>query len=179
MKKFLTCDINSLTYMSYVPCQRYSKGRAAQSGSHPTPPARATAPSRRTPGPRLVHLQAPSLSLSSACSATQATDSRGRCQGLFYRQALASSSGNAPYVRGLNRLDLERDRQPSVAGGATSWGRPWLTARQVGNERCGWNINLMGCGRRNWLRLMNASCLTRSGSPTGQLPHHPEASRRF
>jgi hypothetical protein len=38
---------------------------------------------------------------------------------------------------------------------------------------------LIGCGRRNWLRPINASCLNRSGSPSGQLPHRPEASRRF
>jgi hypothetical protein len=82
-------------------------------------------------------------------------------------------------VRHLNRLDVERDRQPSVAGGTPSRGRPWLTTRQVGNERCGWNINLIGCGWRNWPRLMNASCLTRSGAPSGQLSNRPEATRRF
>jgi hypothetical protein len=38
---------------------------------------------------------------------------------------------------------------------------------------------LIGCGRRNWPRLMNAWCPTRSGSQTGQRPHRPEASRRF
>ena len=39
MKKFLTCDINRLTHMSYGPGHRCSKGRAAQSGPHPTPQA--------------------------------------------------------------------------------------------------------------------------------------------
>ena len=179
MNKFLTCDINSRTYMSYGPCYRCSEGKTTQPGSHPTWPARAIARGRRTPGPGLVHLEASSLSLSPAGSAAQTTASRGRCQSFLHGQALAPSGGNAPDVRGLNRIDLERDRQPSVAGGTASRGRPWLSARQVGNERFTWSINLIACGRRNGLRLMNASCLTRSGSPSGQLPHRPEASRRF
>ena len=179
MKNLLTRDINRRTHMSYASRQRCSEGRAAQSGSYPPGRARATTRGCRTPGPGLGGLQAPSLSLSSAGSATQASDSRGRCQGLLYRQTLASSGGYAPDVRRLNRLDLERDRQSSVAGIAASWGRPWLTARQVGNGRCGWNFNLTGCGRRNWPRLMNAWCPTGCGSATGQLPHYPEATRRF
>jgi hypothetical protein len=38
---------------------------------------------------------------------------------------------------------------------------------------------LIGWGWRNWRRLMNASCPTRSDAPTGQLPRRPEATRRF
>ena len=37
MKNLLTCDINRRIYMSYGSRQRCSKGRAAQSGSHPPP----------------------------------------------------------------------------------------------------------------------------------------------
>jgi hypothetical protein len=179
MKNLLTCDINRRTHMSHDPRHRCAEGRAAQSGSHPTPRARATARGCRTLGPGLVHLQAPSLSLSPAGSATETTGSRRRCQSLFYGQAFAPSGGNAPDVRRLDRIDFERDRQPSVAGGPASWGRPSLTARQVGHARCGWNINLIGCGRRNWPRLMNAWCRTISGLQARQLPHRPQATRRF
>ena len=35
MKKFLTCDVNRRTYMSYEPSDRCSEGRAAQSSSQP------------------------------------------------------------------------------------------------------------------------------------------------
>ena len=177
MKKRLTCDINRLTHMSYGPCHRCSKGRAAQSGSHPTSQACGTARSGRTPGSGLIHLQAPGLSLSPAGAATQTTGSRGRCQSFFHGQAFASFSGKTPDLRRLDRIDPERDRQPSTAGGTASWGRPWLTVSRVSNERCGWNINLIDCGRRNWRRLMNASCPTRSGSEVG--PNRPEATRRF
>ena len=179
MKKFLTCDINRRIYMSYGPCHGCSEGRAAQLGSHLVARSGFSARGRRTPCPGLLHLQTPSLSLSRAGPATPTPASGGRWQSLFYGQAFAPFGGKTSEVRHLHRFDLERDRQPSAAGGTTSWGRPWLTIRQVGNERCGWNINLIGYGRRNWRRLMPASCPTRSGSATGQLPHRRQAIRRF
>ena len=179
MKKVLTCDINRRTYMSYSPRHGCSEGRAAQLGTHPVARTGPSARGRRTPCPELLHLQTPSLSLPRAGSATQTPASSRRCQSLFYGQAFAPFGGKTPDVRHLHRFDLERDRQPSVAGGTASRGRPWLTTRQVGNGRCGWNINLIGCGRRNWSRLMNAWCPTRFGSPTGQLPNRPQAARRF
>jgi hypothetical protein len=76
-------------------------------------------------------------------------------------------------------MDLERDRQPSGAVGPASWGRPWLSACQVGHARCGWNINLIGCGQRNWPRFMNAWCPIQSSSPAEQLLNCPAAIRRF
>jgi hypothetical protein len=177
MKSLLICDIKERTLMSYGPRQRCSEGRAAQSGSHPAPRTRATARGCRPPGSRLVHLQAPSLSLSPTGSAAQTTGSRGRRQSLFYGQAFAPFSGKSPDLRRLDGIDTERDHQPGLAGSIASWGRPWLTARQVSHERCGWNINLIVCGRRSWRRPMNALCLTRSGSEMGH--HCPEATRRF
>jgi hypothetical protein len=179
MKKFLTCDVNRRTYMSYGPRHGCSEGRAAQLGSHPVARTGSSARGRRTPCPGLLHLQTPSLSLSRAGSATQTPASGRRCQSLFYGQAFAPFGGKTPDVRHLNRLEVERHRQPSVAGGTASWGRPWLTTCQFGKERFTWNINLIACGRRNWLRLISASCPRRSGSQTGQLPNHPEATRRF
>ena len=179
MKKPLTYDIKRRIYMSYGPRHRCPKGRAAQSSSHPTTQTCATARGRRTPGPRLGHLQAPGLALSRAGSATQTTDSRRRRQSLFYSQAFAPLGGKTQDVRRLDRMDVERDRQPSVAGGTASWGRSWLIARRVGNERCGCNMNLIDCGWRNWLRLMNCSCPTRSGPQAGLFPNRPPASRRF
>lgn len=178
-KKFLTCDIKRRMYMSYGPRHRCPEGQATQWGSHPAAQTRPTARGRRTPGPGLVHLEAPSLSLSRAGSATQTPDARRRCQSFFYRQAFAPFGGKTPQVRCLDRIDIERDRQPSVVGGTASRGRPWLTARQVGNERCNWSINLIGCGRRNWLRRMNGSCPTRFGPQPRLLPNSREATRRL
>jgi hypothetical protein len=179
MKKFLTRDINGRTYMSYGPRYGYAEGRTAQLGSHPVARSGFSARGRRTSCPELLHLQAPSLSLSPAGATTPTPASGRRCQSLFYGQAFAPFGGTTADVRHLHRLDFERDRQSSGAGGTASWGRPWLTICQVGNERCGWNINLIDCGWRNWRGLMNASCPTRSSSPTGQPPHHREATRRF
>jgi hypothetical protein len=179
MKNLLTCDISRRTYMSDGTRQRCSKSPAAQSGSHPPPRACATSRGRRTLGSRLVRHQASSLSLSAACSAAPTTRPGTRCQGLLYSQAFAPSGGNAPDLRRRDRLNPERDRQPSRASGTPSWGRPWLTTRSVGNARCGWNINLTGCGQRSWPRFMNAWYPTRGSSPCGPRPHCPETIRRF
>jgi len=179
MKKPLTYDIKRRIYMSYGPRHRCPKGRATQWGSHPAAQTCPTARGRRTPCPGLVHLQAPGLSLSRAGSAAQTPDSDRRGQSFFYRQAFAPFGGKTPEVRCLDRIDLERDRQPSVAGGTASRGRPWLTARQVGNEGCDWSINLIGCGRRNWLRLMKGSYPTRFSSQPRLLPNSREAIRRL
>jgi hypothetical protein len=179
MKNLLTCDINRRTYMSNGTCQRCSKSRAAQSGSHPPPRACATSRGCRTVGSRVVGQQAPSLSVSAACSATPTTRPGTRRQGLLYGQAFAPSGGNAPHLRRLDRFDPERDRQPSHASGTPSWGRPWLTTRWVGNARCGWNIYLTGCGQTSWLRLMNAWCPTRCSSLCGSRPQCPETIGRF
>ncbi len=179
MKNLLTCDINRRNYMSCGTCQRCSKSRAAQSGSHPPPRAPVPARGGPTPGPELVGHQAPGLSLSAAGAATQTTRAGGRRQGVFYRQTFPPLGGEAPNVRRLHRMDLERDRQPSGAVGPASWGRPWLTVRQVGNARCGWIIHLIACGQRNWPKFMSAWCPTRSPFHRRQLPPCRKASRRF
>src|SRR5208283_395174 len=179
MKNLLTCDINGRIYMSYASRQRYSKSRATQSSAHPPPRACATSRGCRTLGARVVGDQASSLSLSAACSATPATRPGTRRQGLLYGQAFAPSGGHAPDLRRLDRFDPERDRQPSRAGGTPSWGRPWLTTRGAGNARCGWNINLTGCGLKSWRRFMNAWYLTRCSSPCEPRPHCPGTIRRF
>ena len=180
MKKFLTCDVNRRTYMSHGTRHRCSEGRAAQFGSLPVARSGFAARGRPTPCPESLHLQTPSLSLSRAGAATPTSDSGRRCQSIFYRQAFASFGRKTPDVCHFHRLDLERDRQSSLAGATASWGRPWLTTRQVGNERSIWNINLIGYGRRSWRRLMNASCLASSSDPQpGLLAKHPEALRRF
>jgi len=179
MKNLLTRDINRRTHMSYASRQRCSEGRAAQSGSYPPGRARATTRGCRTPGPGLGGLQAPSLSLSPAGSAAQTTCSGGRRQGVFYRQTFSPFSGEAANVRRLNRVDLEPDRQPSGRVGPASWGRPWLTVRPVGHARCSWNINLIGCGQRNWPKFMNAWCPTAYSFQPGHSANCLEATRRF
>jgi len=179
MKNLLTCDINGRTYMSYASRQRCSKGRATQSGACSSPRAGTAARGCRTLGSRVVGHQASSLSSSAACSATPTTRPGTRRQSLLYGQALAPSGGNAPDLRRLDRFDPQRDRQPSRASGTPSWGGPWLTTLWVGNARCGWNINLTGCGQRSWRRFMKAWYPTRCSSPCGSRPQCPETTGRF
>jgi len=178
MKNLLTCDINRRIYMSYGTRQRCSKSPATQSGTYAS--ARAGAPTRggRTPGSRLVRHQAPSLSLSPACPTTQTTGSGRRRQDIFYRQAFSPFGRKAAGLCRLHRLDAERDCQPCRAGGAAAWGRPWLSARQAGCARCGGNINLIGCPRRNWLRYMRVWCPSWFRPRPGPLSPCPDATRR-
>ena len=178
MKNLLTCDRNGRTYMSYGTRQRGSKSRATQSGAHASPRARALARGGRTLGSRLVRHQAPSLSLSPACPTTQTSGSGRRRQGIFYGQAFSPFGRKAEGLCRLHRFDVERDCQPGGAGGAASWRRPWLTARQAGHARCGGNINLIGCQRRNWRRFMPVWCPSRSPSQPGQLGPCPDATWR-
>jgi len=178
MIKSLTRDINRRIYLSYGPRQRSRKSRTAQSGSLPA--ARTSAPTRgrRAPRPSLLDIEAPGLSLSRAGSATQASSAGRRCQSVLHRQTLAQSGRQAPRLRSFHRLDLERNRQPCLHGGTASRGRSWLTGRQVGNGRYGWNINLIDCFRRNWRKRMSCSCPPESGRQQGSLPDKPAAIRR-
>ena len=179
MKKSLTDVINRRIYMAYGPRHRCPESRAAQSGSHPATGARAPARGRRTPCPGLLHLQAPSLSLSRTGSATQAPRPGRRCQSVLHRQTFAQSRRQTPRLRRFHRIDLERNRQPCLLGGTASRGRSWLTGRQVGNERCGWNINLTDCWQRSWRRRMNCSCPPESGRQWALPPDRTAAIRRF
>lgn len=174
----LTCVTRERMYMTYGPRQRCPKGRAAQSGAHPAAGAPALAGCRRTPCPDVLHLPAPGLSLPRASTLTQAPCSGQRCQDFLHREAFAQPGRQASRLRRFHRIDLERDRQSGLLGGTTSRGRSWLTGR-VDNGHCGWNTNLIACCRRNWLRLMNCSCLPRLGQQAGPPPKDQAAMRRF
>jgi len=65
---------------------------------------------------KLFHLQAPGLSLSQAGTAAQ-TSGR-RCEGVLHGQTLTQSGRDTPDLRGIDRIDLERDRQPRLVGRA-------------------------------------------------------------
>ena len=179
MKMPLTCVINRRIYMAYGPRHRCPESRAAQLGSHPATGTRVPARGRRTPRPGLLHLQAPSLSLSRASTAAQASGPGRRCQIVIYGEALPQPGGETAHLRCFHRIDPERDRQPCLVGGAPSWGRTWLTDRRVGNGRCGSNINLIGCWRRSWRTLMNCSCPTMSVPRPEPVPASPPANRSF
>ena len=176
--KLLTCVTKGRIYMTYGPRQRCPKGRAAQSGAHPVARPPAPARCRRTSRPSLLHLPAPGLSLPRASAPTQTPRSGRRCQDFLHRQSLAHLGRQTPYVRRFHRIDLERDRHSGLLGRTPSRGRSWLTGR-VDHGRCGWNINLIGCCRRNWLRLMNYSYPSRPGQPAVPPSTRQAARRRF
>jgi len=169
MKNLLTGDIKGRIYTSYGARQRCSKSRPAQSGSHllrehsSLPEAAERLARNWSVTKRQAYRYLQRLSNSN-------DPFRWKTPRCLLRSTFSPFSGEAPNVRRLHRMDLERDRQPSGAVGPASWGRPWLTVRQVGNARCGWIINLIGCGQRNWPKFMHAWCPTRSHSHLRQLP---------
>ena len=179
MIKSLTCDMNRRTYMSHGSCQRSPEGRTAQLGSHPAAAACAPARGCRAPCPRLLHLQAPGLSISRTGSPPQTSSPSRRCQSVLHRESLAQSGRQTPRLRRFHRIDLERNRQSCLLGGTASRGRSWLTGLHVGNGRYGWNINLIDCRQRSWRKRMSCSCPPESGRQRGSLPEKPAAIRRF
>ena len=179
MIKPLTCDIKKRIYMSYGSRQRSPESRTAQPGSRPAARIRTPARGRRASRPGLFHLQAPSLSLPRTGSAAQAPSPGRRCQSVLHRQTLAQSGRPTPGIRRFHRIDLERNCQPCLLGGTASRGRSWLTGRQAGNGRYGWNINLIDCCQKSWRRRMSCSCPPRPGRQPVPLPDKPAASRRF
>lgn len=179
MIKSLTCDIKRRIYMLYAPRQRCPQSRTAQPGPHLVARTRAPARGRRSPCPDLLHLATAGLSLSRPGAATQTAGPGRRCQGILHRQAFAELGRQAPCVCRFDRADLERGRQPRSVGGAASRGRTWLTGHQVGNGRCGWNMHLIGCCRRNWPTRMSCSCPTRCGPPPEPVVANMPAVRRF
>jgi len=179
MIKSLTCDINRRIYMLYGPRQRCPESRAAQPGSYPAARTRASARGRRAPLPGLLHLQAPGLSLSGTGSAAQTSGPGWRCQIVVHCEALPKPRRETAHLRCFHRIDLERDCQPCLVGGAPPRGRTWLTGRRVDNGRYGWNINSTDCCRRSWRRLMNCLRLPESGRQSERPPDIPAAIRRF
>ena len=179
MTKPLTCVINRRIYMTDGSRQRYPESRAAQSGSQSLagtrPPARGRRPSR----PGLFHFQAPGLSVSRAGTATETSGAGRRRKDFLHRQAFTQPGGETPGLRGIDRIDAERDCQPCLVGSAPSRGRTWLTGRRVGNGRCGSNINLIDCWRKSWRRLLNCSCPTRSVPQPEPVSATPPANRSF
>jgi len=177
--KHLTCDINRRMYMSEGPCQRCPESRAAQPGANPTPTTRAPARCCRPPRAGLLHLLAPGVSLPQAGRTPQTPGPRRRCEGLLHGQALARLGRQTPGLCCLDRLDLERDCQSCGSGHASPRGRTWLGGRRTGPGPCVWNINLIGCCRRNWPEPMSCWCRTRSVQQLVGAAIMPPAARRF
>jgi hypothetical protein len=85
----------------------------------------------------LFHLQAPGISPSPAGAATETAGSGRRCQSPHHDQTLPRPGGETPDARNLDGIDLERDRQPGIAGCIAVRGMSWPTARRLNRGRCG------------------------------------------
>ena len=176
-KKRLRCDVNERIHMSNASRQPYPKSRTAQLGSHPSAALSALARGGPAIGPELLHLRTPGLSLPRAGTATQAPSPGRRCQSVLYRQAFAPSRTATPRLRRVDRIDLERDRQPCLLGGTAPRGRSWLSRRAVSPEPSIWNTASTDYCRTSWFRPTN--CSRRTGA--GRLPQarSPQAARRW
>ena len=176
-KKCLKDDISRRMYMANASRQPYPKGRTAQFSSHPSAAVSALARGRSAPGPELLHLRAPGLSLPRTGTATQAPSPGRRCQSILHRQAFAPSRTATPHLRRFDRIDLKRDRQPCLLGGPAPRGRSWLSRRPVSHERCIWNTTSTDYCRTSWSRPTNYS--RRTGARRLLQARSPRAARRW
>ena len=176
-QKCLTNDIHRRSYMSYASSQPYPKGRTAQLGPHPSAAVSALARGGPAIGPELLHLRAPGLSLPRAGTATQAPRPSRRRQSVLHRQAFARSRRATPRLRGFDRFDFERDRQPCVFGGPATRGRSWLSRRAVRREPSIWNTASTDYCRTSWFRPTN--CSRRTGAGRWLPARSPHAARRW
>src|SRR5260370_37802432 len=152
LKKYVPCDVYRSIYMSDAASQPYPKSRTAQLGPHPFAAVSALARGRPAIGPQLLHLRAPGLSLPRAGTATQAPSSGRRCQSVLHCQAFAPSGRATPRLRRIDRIDLERDRQPCLLGGPATRGTSWLSRRAVSHESSIWYIASADYCRTNWCK---------------------------
>ena len=176
-KKCLKYDISRRIYMAYASRQPYPKGRTAQLGPHPSAAVSALARGCPGIGPELLHLRAPGLSLPRAGTATQAPSPGRRCQSVLYRQAFAPSRRATPRLRGFDRIDLERDRQPCLLGGPAPRGRSWLTRPPVSHELSIWNTASTDYCRTSWFKPTN--CSRRTGAGRLLQARSPQTARRW
>jgi len=176
-KKCLTCDINGRIYLSDASRQPYPKGRTAQLGPHPSAAVSALARGCPAIGPELLHLRAPSLSLPRAGTTTQAPSPGRRCQSVLHYQAFAPSRTATPRLRRFDRIDLKRDRQPCLLGGAAPRGRSWLSRHAVSHEPSIWNTASTDYCRTSWFRPTTCSC--RTGAGRLLQARSPQAARRW
>ena len=175
-KKCLTCDINRRIDMSDASRQPYPKGRAAQLGPHPSAAVSALAQGCPAIGPELLHFRAPGLSLPRAGTTTQAPSPGRRCQSVLHYQAFAPSRTATAHLRRCDRIDLKRDRQPCLLGGAAPRGRSWLSGRPVRHEPSIWNTASTDYCRTSWFRPTNYS--HRIGAGRLLQARSPQAARR-
>jgi hypothetical protein len=176
-KKRLTYDITRRIYMSNASRQPYPKGRTDQLGSHPSAAISALARGRPAIGPELLPLRAPGLSLPRAGTATQAPGPGPRCQSVLHRQAFTPSRTAAPRLRGFDRIDPKRDRQPCLLGGTAPRGRSWLSRPLASHEPSIWNIASTDCCRTSWFRPTN--CSRRTGAGRLLQARSPQVARRW
>ena len=177
IRKCLSDDINARINMSNASCQPYPKGRTAQLGSHPFAAVSALARGCPAIGPELLHLRAPGLSLPRAGAATHAPGPDRRCQSVLHGQAFARSCTATPRLRGFDRIDSKRDRQPCLLGGTAPRGRSWLNRHAVSHEPSIWNTASTDYVRTSWFRPTNYSHRTGAGR---LLPaRSPQAARRW
>lgn len=158
----LTSVAKRRIFVSHDSGQQCNESRAAQSCSCCSQRTRESTRFCRTPRTCLLHLQAPSLSLSSHGAATETPCSSRRRQGFVHGQALAESARQAPWLCSIDGIDLERDCAPRAAFDATSRGRSWLIPCRLNNGGYGWSINSIGYWVKGWFRPMRCSCQTGS-----------------
>jgi len=120
---------------------------------------RACGRGRRRTCAHLLHVAAPGLPLPRPGTAVEGARSDRRCQGRLHPKTLPQPGPTPPDVCCLDRIDVERDRQPGAARGFEPRGRAWLTELLFPGHQC--DQRRLACSV--------------GGSPTGVIVRNPVA----
>lgn len=127
-------------YMSYATRECRSTGATPQSLPPPAPALFVAFASRAATRRCMLHLLAPSLSLSEASPAPQASDSRQPAQDCLHGQVAHHQGPQVAALRCAYSTHFERNRQPRLERearpGAEAWlnrGHPGRRARFISN----------------------------------------------
>src|SRR6266496_2858593 len=100
---------------------------------------------------RVGRIEPASFPVRGTGAATQAPSAGQRYQSEVHRQVVADAGAQAPSVRGNDRADPQRNRQPRIIGRVETRGRTWLKAAGP-FASFSWNIVLIAWWGRNWPR---------------------------
>ncbi len=156
--------------MSHAQSQRYAEGRATQPCAR-SAASQATSDCGRRACSGMLHFPSTGVSLPGAGTAPERAGSRFGSQARFYCQAFPDPHRQTQGLCIFDGSDPERNRQPSCFDFAQPRAKTWLKSRRMASGwPFGWNIGLIACWLRNWLKPMNCWCLNGAGWLIAPLP---------
>lgn len=152
LPSLLTNVINGCTFMTHEPSQQCEKGRTPQPCTRVAWPVRRAARCRGAVGRTVLNLPTAGLPLPSTSSAAQTASSGERSQAGIYGQAPGEFDQARQVLCDSQGPVLERGGEPGIARAIGTRTRAWVSRSRLGDVLCTWNIDLIVCCQRSWLR---------------------------